>query len=56
MTLLSPSASELEVQIGRVFDAGYISERDRDKYLKELREIVKMVCGVIRFLKKGKEK
>jgi len=50
------SASELEVQIGRVFDAGYISEADRDKYLKELGEIVKMICGVIRYLKKEGKK
>ncbi len=48
------SASELEVQIGRACDAGYISEEDRDKYLKELEEIIKMVCGVIRYLRKGK--
>ena len=47
------SVSELEVQIGRAFDAGYIREEDRDRYLKELGEIVKMICGVIRCLKRG---
>jgi len=46
------SATELEVQIGRAFDAGYISEGDRDRILSELDELVKMVCGVIRYLKK----
>ncbi len=50
------SAAELEVQIGRAFDAGYIGEGDRDKYLKELDEIVKMLCGVIRYLDKKKKK
>ena len=50
------SAAELEVQIGRAFDAGYISDGDRDRILRELGEIVKMVCGVIRYLKRKKKK
>jgi len=47
------SASELESQIGRAFSAGYISEFDRDRLLKELSEIVKMICGVIRYLNRN---
>ena len=51
------SAGELESQIGRAVDAGYVSGEDSDRYLKELDEIVKMIYGVIRHLmrkKKGK--
>jgi len=46
------SASELESQVGRAFDARYISLEDRDRILKELGEIVRMICGVARFLRK----
>jgi len=48
------SASELEVQVGRAAEAGYISTVYRDKLLKELLEIVKMICGVARVLRKDK--
>ena len=46
------SAVELESQIGRAYEAGYISLGDRDLILKELEEIVKMICGVARVLKR----
>lgn len=48
------SASELEVQVGRAFEAEYISLKDKDRILKELENIVKMICGVARYLKKKK--
>jgi len=50
------SAGELESQIGRVVDAGYISGEDGKRFLKELGEIVKMIYGVIRRLKRKGEK
>ena len=46
------SARELESQIGRACEAGYIEVKDKDRLLGELGEIVKMICGVARFLKK----
>jgi four helix bundle protein len=46
------SARELESQIGRAVEAGYVSLEDGERILKELMEIVKMICGVARFLKK----
>lgn len=50
------SAGELEVQIGRAIDAGYISSEDGKRFLKELDEIVKMIYGVIRRLKRKRGK
>ena len=47
------SAKELEGQISRAFRFGYFSEEDRDRYLKEVLIILKMISGVIRFLGKG---
>lgn len=45
------SALELESQIGRAFDVGYIDVERRDRLLVELREVIKMICGVVRHLK-----
>ncbi len=46
------SASELESQVGRAAEAGYVSSEDKDRILGELGEIVKMICGVVRKLGK----
>lgn len=46
------SAGELESQMGRVVEAGYVSREKGDEILREILEIIKMVCGVIRHLKK----
>ncbi len=50
------SAKELEVQIGRCFEFGYFSVEDKDKYLKELDEIGKMISGVIRWIERKTKK
>lgn len=46
------SATELESQVGRAAEAGYIGLEDKNRILKELDEIVKMICGVARYLRK----
>ena len=50
------SVKELETQIGRTFEAGYLERGVMNKYLKELEEIGKMLSGVIRYLKNKKKK
>lgn len=51
------STNEVEVQVRAADDLGYLKGEEREKLLKELDEIGKMINGVIRFLeKKLKEK
>lgn len=47
------SASELESQVGRAARAGYISLEDGERLKGELLSVVRMICGVIRKLRKG---
>lgn len=49
------SARELESQIGRVVEAGYISREKGDELGGELLVIVKIICGVIRKLNSRNE-
>ena len=51
LSIARGSVKELEVQIGRSFEVGYFSVGDRDRILRELEEIGKMISGVIRKLR-----
>ena len=48
MKIAKGSVKELEGQVGRCFEFGYLSVEDRDRILKELVEIGKMISGVVR--------
>jgi len=52
LNIAKGSVKELEVQIGRSFEVGYLSVEDKDKFLAELDEIGKMISGVVRYLGK----
>ncbi|MBU3924096.1 MAG: four helix bundle protein [Nanoarchaeota archaeon] len=49
------SASETRHHVEDAFDSGYFSLEDKERYVKELNEIVKMLSAVISFLKRKKE-
>ena len=46
------SVDEVEVQFGKVIHRGYVTKEEGEKYIKELKEIGKMINGFIRRLKK----
>ena len=52
LSIARGSVKELEGQVGRCFEVGYLSVEDSGRILLELEEIGKMISGVIRYLKK----
>ena len=50
------SVNEVEVQVRACDELGYLKEGEKDRLLKELDEIGKMINGVIKFLKRKMEK
>ena len=47
------SVDEVEVQFEKVIHRGYITREEGEKYIRELREIGRMINGFIRKLKKS---
>jgi len=50
------SVDETEVQFGKVIHRGYVTKENGEKYIKELKEIGRMINGFIWKLKKSGDK